>query len=87
MNKRLTIGTTNIIDFPNAITKFRMSTIDESGREVDFIFDIEDEATKEFEDNKIELGDVYLFVVFIDSNDIVIDEELINSYWDEETGN
>lgn len=60
--------------------KFRLSTTDESGRDINTIIEDTQTALKKFELSKKEFDDVQLFVC-ITLGKKAIDEEMIDSYY------
>ena len=82
--KRYKIGTTKIADFPTAKIKYKTSYPDDSGRDVVEIHSNEAKALARFNELKQLAGDVHLFVCLLKKNGEAIDEELIDSYWEEE---
>lgn len=81
------IGTTDV-DLNIHKIGFRCSYPDDSGRDVSEPFDDYDSCRKWFDENKETLGDVHMFV-FLESKDNpdeCLDEEVIDSFWDGETG-
>ena len=85
------IGVTQVTD--EHIIKFRCTYPDNSGRTDSTVFMDDYSTAKEwFDKNKDDLGDVHFFACLINKIDYeaedfdVLDEELIHSFWDEETG-
>lgn len=81
------IGTTKLSEFPNSIVGFRISYPSGGSGEDSSTFTTYPEAKKWFDDNKVDYGDLHFYATLLaDSDDDAeaIDEELIDSFWDEE---
>jgi len=79
------IGTTLVND--THLIKFRCTYPNDSGRtESTEFFEEYSIAKKWFDENKDELGDVHFYACLINNDNECLDEELLDSFWDETTG-
>lgn len=79
------IGTTEV-NLNKHTIGFRCSYPDDSGRDVSKTFNDYTSCRKWYDENKEEEGDIHMFVCLLSKEDECLDEELIDSFWDNETG-
>lgn len=83
--KKGIIGTTKIN--PEHELRYRVCFPDDSGRDVSNFHSEINAAIEDFEQAKIDTGDVHLFISLIKSEEdeeTILDEELIDSFWEED---